>query len=419
MKYILNHEGKPFNRFFEDISAIPRLTFHEEAISEYLVQFAEERGLWCYRDKLWNVIIKKPASPGYEDHPPVMLQGHTDMVGEKTSGSNFNFETDPLDLYVEDGFLMAKDTTLGADCGHGVAYMLAVLDDTTLKHPPIEAFFSVQEEAGIGGPRFVDYSQFTAKRLINTDVMFEGATYDSTANVLGGYYLQDVQTEEAAGTAYELEISGLHGGHAAMEIFRDGANAIQTAARVLYHIMKLQPIRIVALEGGTIKNNIPTNCRVRFIQDGTSLAELKVIAERSKAELQEEFSLSDPNLEVSICAYGNVSGVAVTKDSSWKIMEALQILPTGACRRSLKVKDFVLASRNIGTAELKLDKNIFKIGCMFRSAYLSKIESMKEESDLIAAYLSAHYEEEYRYYGYNVDVENSLMTQIFAEVYLT
>ena len=192
MKYVMNHEGKPHRKFFEDICAIPHGSYNEKGISDYLVQFAEERGLSCYRDELWNVLIKKPGSAGYEDHPPVMLQAHTDMVCVKRPESDFNFETDPLQLFVEDGWLQAKDTTLGADCGHGVAYMLAILDDKELAHPPLEAFFSVQEEVGIGGPKFFDYSKVQAKKLINFDIFDEGLSWISTTSVKGGDFLRKV-----------------------------------------------------------------------------------------------------------------------------------------------------------------------------------------------------------------------------------
>ena len=158
MKYILDHEGKKYRKFFEDICSIPHVSYNEKALSDYIVNFAEERGLWHKQDEVWNVIIKKPASPGYEEHEPVMIQGHIDMVGVKLPESDHNFETDPLPIYVEDGFIRSKGTTLGADCGHGISYMLGVLDDNSLKHPPIEALFTVQEEVGIGGPKHLDYT---------------------------------------------------------------------------------------------------------------------------------------------------------------------------------------------------------------------------------------------------------------------
>lgn len=411
MKYILDHTGKPYLRFFEEISAIPRLSFQEQKISDYIVQFAKERGLWYYQDELWNVVVKKPASPGYEDHEPVMIQSHTDMVGEKVPGSKHDFEKDPLELYVEDGWLKAKDTTLGADCGHGVAYMLAILDDNTLKHPPLECFFSVQEEAGIGGPRFMDYSQLSSKKLINTDQMFEGATYVSCSNVVGGYFTQPEEMETASDVpVYELKVAGLYGGHAAMNIYRDQANAIKVATRVLYQILKEANIRIAMLRGGTIKNNIPEECYVRF---GCALpeAELKKIVTAMEQTIKEEYAETDPNLYITFQACGRETIHAASTISSRSMVELLCALPTGAFHRSIEIANFVWTSRNIGTVELDSDAKLLRVGFMFRSGRLSQIDLLIDEIFLIASRFGAHYEEEYRYYGYTIDPEKSPLVQ--------
>ena len=238
MKYILDHKGKMYRKFFEDIAAIPHESFKEKALSDYIVKFAQDRGLWCHQDEVWNVIVKKPAYKGYEKHPPVMIQGHIDMVCVKTAESNHNFDTDPLKLYVEDGFLKAKDTTLGADCGHGISYMLGILDDKDLKHPPLECVFTVQEEVGIGGPKYLDYSLLTAKRLIFTDSMEEGRPELSTTSVLGGNFIKNIHFNKYEKQENFLKISaeGMKGGHAAVDINSGRANAVKVISRLLYNI---------------------------------------------------------------------------------------------------------------------------------------------------------------------------------------
>lgn len=416
MNYILDHRGRPYLRFFEEISAIPRLSFQEQKISDYIVQFAKERGLWCYQDELWNVIVKKPASPGYEDHAPVMIQGHTDMVGEKVPGSQHDFTKDPLELYVEDGWLKAKDTTLGADCGHGISYMLAILDDNTLKHPPLECFFSVQEEAGIGGPRFVDYSQFTAKKLINTDQMFEGATYVSCSNVVGGYFVQPEDLETVSGTVYELKVAGLYGGHAAMNIYRDQANAIKLAGRVLYQILKKADVSIAQLEGGTIKNNIAEECSAEFLcplPERTIQEIVDSVADVARAEYGE----TDHGLRITLKTSREQTVSAATPESSRKMVELLCALPTGACHRSIQIQNFVWTSRNIGTVHLDQEAREFRVGYMFRSGRLSQIDLLIDEIFLIASRFQAHYDEEYRYYGYTIDPEESPLTQQYKSLW--
>ena len=413
MRYVLNHEGKPYYKYFEDICAIPRVSFNEKGISDYLVQFAKDRGLWWYRDDLWNVIVKKPASLGYEDHPPVMIQGHTDLVGEKAPGSNFNFDTDPLELYVEDNWLKAKDTTLGADCGHGIAYMLALLEDNCLKHPPLEFFFSVQEEAGIGGPRHVDYSLFSAKKLINTDMMFEGGTYTSTANVVGGDFIKKVMIEENTKPTFKVKVAGLYGGHAAMNIYRDQACAIKVAARVLLRIMKEMKINLAAIKGGTIRNNIAEECVAVFACEEKDSDRLKEIAAVVMTEAKTEHTVSDPGLFITL-EPTDISSKAMDDNSSKSVIELLNVLPSGVYMRSPETDKLVVGSRNMGNVSLTEDTLI--IGYMFRSAIKSQIADLMDQTMIAADKFAAIYVEEYRYSGYTTD-GNTPLCNLWKDVY--
>ena len=156
----------PYLKYFEKMTRIPHGSFHEKRYSDYLVGFAKDHNLKYVQDELYNVIIYKPGSAGYEEHAPVILQGHMDMVCVKTPESTHDFEKDPLKLYIEDGFLKAKDTTLGGDDGVGVAYMLAVLGSDTIAHPPLECVFTVQEECGCGGAAALKKEYFEARRMI-------------------------------------------------------------------------------------------------------------------------------------------------------------------------------------------------------------------------------------------------------------
>ena len=416
MVYVMNNEGKPWRKYFEDVSAIPHGSFDEERISEYLVNFAKERGLWHYRDEIWNVIIKKPASPGYEDHPPVMLQAHTDMVCEKTPGSTFDFEKDSLELYVKDGWLMAKDTTLGADNTNGLCYMLAVLDDNSLKHPPIEAFFSVQEEVGIGGPRYVDYSLFKSKKLINFDMMIEGATLLATGNVVGGTFKKSLATKPNKDVfAYQLHIGGLFGGHGAVNIINEQCNAIKSSARIMSRIMKEFKFNIVDYKGGRHpqKNNIPTDAYVTFTCESDNFKKLKEIAAEVEANLKIEHEISDPNLYVEL---KEVEAPKVVFDdiSTKGIVEILLALPTGMFMRSRKIEDFPVGSRNMGT--LFIENNQLHIGYMFRAAFKSIIADAMDQTLTVAEKFGAVYDEEYRYSG-TYDSPDTPLKKLYAEVY--
>ena len=180
---ITGYKPEKLFHFFEDISAIPRGSANEKAISDYLVAFAEKRNLWYHRDALFNVIIKKPASAGAKEKPAVMLQGHTDMVCEKLAGVAHDFTTDPLDLIIKDGVLSANGTTLGGDNGAAVACMLAILDDDTLTHPALECVFTTQEEIGLNGAEALDKSLLSARTMINLDSEDEGV---ATVSCAGG-----------------------------------------------------------------------------------------------------------------------------------------------------------------------------------------------------------------------------------------
>lgn len=204
---VLNElEPKEVFRFFEEISAIPRGSRDTKRISDYLVAFAKERDLKVIQDEVNNVIIFQPGTPGYEESEPVILQGHMDMVCEKTSESTHDFENDGLELYVEDGFLKAKDTTLGGDDGVAVAMALALLDSREIPHPPIEAVFTVDEELGMEGAEAIDLTVLKGKKLINLDSEEEKTL---TVGCAGGVRYQGlipVEKETASGDEIKITI---------------------------------------------------------------------------------------------------------------------------------------------------------------------------------------------------------------------
>ena len=413
MKYILDHAGKPYNKFFEEISSIPRNSFQEKKISDYLVKFAEDRGLWWYRDDIWNVIIKKPASEGYENHATVMIQGHTDMVCEKNPGTDHNFDENPLELYVEDGWLKAKDTTLGADCGDGIAGMLAVLDDKTLKHPPIEAFFSVQEESGIGGPRFVDYSKFTAKRIIATDIIWEGTTYESVSGAIGGDFIKKIKRKEIKRPVFSLTVSNCTGGHSALNAGKCPANAIKAVARILFRIKKETAINLVSLQGGSIRNNIASDGNAVFAYKEEDGQEIKNLVNEVTLELEQEYSFTDPDMKISLTASSNDLD-ALDQESSNCVVDLIHVLPSGEYIRNPKFNDAVFASRNMGNISLENDS--LTIGYMFRGTITSQTLDMMEQTLCLAGQFDTEYQEEYRYSGYIAGKDTPLVN-VWKDVY--
>ena len=415
MKYIMDYEGKPYRKYFEEICAIPHGSWNEKQISEYIIQFAKDRDLWWYTDEIWNVVVKKPASKGYEDHPPVMLQAHTDMVCVKAEGSNFNFETDPLQLYIEDGWIKAKDTTLGADCAHGLAYMLAILDDKTLAHPPLECFFSVQEEVGIGGPKFIDYSVFTAKKLLNFDQMTHGTVYLSATHVDGGNLHKKLRKEKNSQPTFKLTIGGGTGGHGGIDIGKDRVNAIKLCINILYRILMNEKIYMVSITGGTARNNLAGSCEAVFVCAGSNLEQLKAIADKIFTGFLNEYAETDPDL------YMKFESVATSDErfddlSSRGLIELLFVIPVGAkIRRPLpEGGDYVVSSKHMGKIAIEGDTAVFTY--QLRSCLDTQMSEMLDETQLLADRYGAVYERVIHYPGYKSYITDPLHT-LYAQVY--
>lgn len=411
MKYILDYEGKKYRKFFEDICSIPHVSFKEKALSDYVVDFAKERGLWYHQDEVNNVIVKKPASPGYEEHPPVMIQGHLDMVGVKAADSDHDFDKDPIPVYVEDGFIRAKGTTLGADCGHGLSYMLGILDDKTLEHPTIEALFTVQEEVGVLGPQHLDYSLLSAKRLIFTDSMEEGRPEMSTTTVVGGDLIKAARAGEATGSCYEIKIDGLQGGHGAVNINQGRGNAIHLMARALLEIMENHEIRLVSFSGGDIRNNIPKIAEARFICDSKEEA-LKAAVEKIGKDYSFEFRIHDPDINVEITGAGEASK-ALGRKLSEEIIRWVVLLPTGTYAAALDDPSFPWTSRNLGTIRLEDDKVI--AGYQYRSSMKSHIEAHMKQMEIINDLYDVKWEKAFGYSGYVAS--EGVMYRTYEEVY--
>ena len=246
--------------YFEELCRIPHGSGNTKEASDYCAAFAKEHGLRYIQDEAGNVVIFKPGTAGYETAPAVILQGHLDMVAEQTPGSAHDFLRDGLDLFVEDGWIGARDTTLGGDDGIAIAYALAILESDTLPHPALECVFTVEEETGMDGAQALDVSVLTARRMINLDSEDEGIVLASCAGGLRKNCTLPVERAEREGTAFHLEITGLKGGHSGAEIHTERGNAVILMGRLLYEISLEVPLVICAMKGGLKDNAIPRLC---------------------------------------------------------------------------------------------------------------------------------------------------------------
>ena len=244
-------------RYFEDISAIPRGSGKEEAVSRYCLDFARERGLAAWRDEHNNVVITKPATKGYEAVPGMILQGHLDMVWEKDEDCEKDFEKEGIDLVVDGDFVRAEGTTLGGDDGIAVAMMLAILDDETIVHPRLECVFTTEEETGLYGAEALDCSRLTGRRMINIDSRREGVFTVSCAGGVGCGCMLPLTWEEIEENSCTLWVEGLKGGHSGSDIHRELGNSNMLMGRLLYSLTEKLDFRLGETAGGMADNAIP------------------------------------------------------------------------------------------------------------------------------------------------------------------
>ena len=358
-------EPKAVFRFFKEISRIPRPSYQEKAISDYLMQFARERGLEARQDPLYNVIMIKEATPGYEEVPPVILQGHMDMVCEKTADCEKNMETEGLDLVLDGDFLSAEGTTLGADDGIAVAIALALLDDDSLRHPRIEFVCTVSEEVGMDGAAGVDLSMLKGRMLLNLDSEDEGHFLAGCAGGGTVRFSRKYETESLSAVpggpgenpdglfGAVLTIDGLTGGHSGQEIHRGRASAHRLLAHALQSITEAVGLRLGAIRGGTKDNAIPRSAEAVLAASGVDFAGMKSMI----GELEDEFRLiyreTDPELRLRI-EPGDLSGHAfMREDDTRALIHFLLALPDGVQRMSQSMPGMTETSLNLGTLRLE------------------------------------------------------------------
>lgn len=348
---ITGYQPERLFHFFEDISAIPRGSSNEKAVSDYLVAFAKERGLWYHQDALHNVIIKKPASAGAEDKPAVMLQGHLDMVCEKLAGIDHDFEKDGIDLIVKDGVLTANGTTLGGDNGAAVALMLAVLDDDTLAHPALECVFTTQEETGLTGAAGLDKSLISARTMINLDSEEEGIATVSCAGGMRFTMTRPITRHTASGKLLTIDVSGLLGGHSGTDINKERQNGIILLARLINRVLHETGAQLASFAGGSKDNAIPREVCAVLVCSDADIEKAQSIAEAMAADFAAELVPFEPDFKCTISVKDGAAEVLSEADAK-SFISAICLAPNGVRRRNLKQDGFVVTSLNLGVARM-------------------------------------------------------------------
>lgn len=327
--------------YFEEISKIPRDSGREMQISNYLLNLAKSKGWEVIQDEHLNIIIRKPATKGYEDAPTVMLQGHMDMVCEKNEGVDHDFSKDPIKLRVIDGHIYGTDTTLGADNGIAVAMALSVLD-SDLEHPSLEVLITTDEEKGMTGAANLDGSLFKSKYLLNIDSEEEGVF---TSGCAGGSEIDfkiPLRYKNTKGKAYRISVKGLSGGHSGVDIHKEKGNANKILGRILYDLMDY--VDLVSIDGGSKTNAIPREANAVITINNFDIANEKI--EKWNGILKNELAFTDPAISVVLTDL-NEERFPLENEIFGKVLALINLIPVGVLSRSTAI-DLVISSNNLG-----------------------------------------------------------------------
>ena len=381
MRVLDQLEPKRVFSFFEDLCAIPHGSGNTKAVSDYCVKFAKDRGLEVHQDHLNNVIIVKPATKGYENAPTVIVQGHLDMVTEKTPDSPIDFLKDGLDLAIDGDFVYAKGTTLGGDDGIAVAMALAVLDSDDLAHPRLECLFTIDEETGMDGAVGLDTSVLQGKRLLNIDSEEEGIL---TVSCAGGAHADvhiEMKQNECALSSAEIAVTGLKGGHSGAEIDKGRANATITLGRVLQALVDELEVRLVSASGGLKDNAIPLAAKSVIALDEEKMARAQEICAEMQATLRKEYATADPGVTVTLTP-GTVADHALSLVDTRRVCTFLGLYPNGIESMSMDIPGLVQTSCNLGI--FRVDETGLKGSGSVRSSVASRKQMLLRKIRLLA-----------------------------------
>lgn len=415
MSYVVNgYEPEKFFHYFEDLAAIPHGSGNEAAVSDWLVSFAQARGLEYVRDEWNNVLIRMPATAGREGEPALLLQGHTDMVCEKNRDTEHDFLTEGLKLEVRDGWLHAKGTTLGGDDGVAVAAMLTVLDGGVKSNPPIECLFTATEETGLIGATNFDYSHIRARRMINMDNETLSAVIAGCAGGIRSEISMPVSTVPYRQDRLEINLKGLCGGHSGECIHLGRANANRLMGRILLALYNAHPFRIVEIEGGTKDNAIPRESRAviatDFVED--SKAFLAAQADMVAAELGED----DKNFTLTVTDAPSGGELARAMDTlaTSRMLALLNVVTDGVLSMSHGVAGLVEFSRNLGV--VGIDTENMRFNCVYssRSAIEAQLDASVAQLDAFASLVGAKTRHYSRYPGWNFQKDSAIRDAYLA-----
>ena len=382
--------------FFKEITRIPRESGHEEHIIAYLQKFAAERNLECRTDKAGNVLIVKEAASGHENVPAIVLQSHSDMVCEKNEGVEHDFAKDPIRYVIEDGWMIAPDTTLGADCGIGIAAQLALLD-SDLPCGKLECLFTVAEETGLDGAMALEPGFFTGNVLLNLDSEDEGEIFvgcaggiDTTAEF---HYTTEPLQEDFE--LQEVYVKDAMGGHSGDDINKGRANAVQLLGRFLYGILDLD-WQLISINGGNKRNAIAREAKAVIAAEPDTLDIINERLEAYEADIKEEYGAIEKDLKAGYAEYTGPEAEAIDEMTAWNLVAALCASPHGVLAMSQEIENFVETSTNLASVKMT-EPGVIRIGSSQRSCVTAarRAAAAKMEACFVLAGAIVKHEGEY------------------------
>ncbi len=396
---------------FEKISAVPRGSKNEAAISAWIQGWAEEHQFRSRSDAVGNLAIYVPASEGCEGIPPVILQGHMDMVCQKTALSKHDFLKDPIRLVVDGDWIRTDETTLGADNGIGLAIAMAIATSAELSHPPLELLFTVEEEVGLAGADKIDPVLLTGKTLVNLDSETEGKfTIGCAGGQVATLLLPVTWQEIPTGLdTIELKIGGLKGGHSGEDIQKHRANANKILTRALDEYSHHEPVFISHWQGGTARNAIPREAVAHLACSPEQIPVLYNHMQDLMTRLRTEFGQTDPGLQISVLPCNESSNRMVLGSDSLQIVRLMAALPNGVYETSVMIDGFVETSNNLGVVELKEDG--LHIVSNQRSSLVSQLDELIGRVEAVAQLAGARISISKRMEPWKPNMQSPLLTR--------
>lgn len=395
-------------KYFNELCKIPRPSKGEQHVSRFIQQTAHKLNLAVQIDSIGNVLVKKEASSKKKNSPTVILQSHLDMVQQKNSCVDHDFQHDPIHTYIDGDWVKAKDSTLGADNGIGVAATLSVLESTDLDHGPIEALFTVDEETGMSGAFHLSPEILKGKLLLNLDSENDDELCIGCAGGINATAQLSSICEIADNhhTSFQICLKGLRGGHSGMDIHLGRANAIKQLNRILFELVQNFDIRINSFSGGSARNAIPREAFATFVITDSYLGELKTFIAALQKKLYEEYSVTDPEIKLELTPISPVKQV-LTSPVQENLLRAIYACPNGVMRMNSQFPELVETSNNLAMLECNEGKNI--IHCLLRSSLESARDDLSNAVLCALSLAEAHVEFSGAYPGWQPDPNSELL----------